>query len=239
AFCSGHVMPTTISTTSTWPESVASPMACEGRSSESIGMAARRLILRSTVNQITHHQAERHFAIVSLKPARHGDPDPALCLGIARTLEKEIRIATEIIRWRQRDRIDALLERGAAGGRKSGDPMRERSDELAKLRGRQRSIDPPVSLGQLRIVVVGAEDRFERPRATQETRQVLDAARAGDQAEAFFRLTEDRRLPRGKAHVARQDELVAGAAHAPRDPRDGDEATGAQVAKQHADRRLA
>jgi len=50
---------------------------------------------------------------------------------------------------------------------------------------------------------------------------MLDAARAGDQAERLLRLTEHRRLARRKSHVARQHELAAGAPHAALDLRDG------------------
>ena len=57
--------------------------------------------------------------------------------------------------------------------------------------------------------------------------------------EGRLELTENRRLPRGKAHVARQHELAAGAAHATLDLRDGDEAACAQMAKQEGDRRFA
>jgi hypothetical protein len=53
---------------------------------------------------------------------------------------------------------------------------------------------------------------------------VLDAARAGDQAERLLRLTEHRRLSRGKAHIVRQHELAAATAHTPLDLRNGDEA---------------
>ena len=68
---------------------------------------------------------------------------------------------------------------------------------------------------------------------------MLGAAPAGDHAERRLELTEDRRLARGKAHVARQHELAAGAAYATLDLRDGDEAACAQMAKQQGDRRLA
>ena len=68
---------------------------------------------------------------------------------------------------------------------------------------------------------------------------MLDAAAAGDQAERRLELTEDRRLSRGEAHVARQHELAAGAADAALDLRDGDEAARAQMTEQEGDRRFA
>ena len=68
---------------------------------------------------------------------------------------------------------------------------------------------------------------------------MLDAAGTRDQAETRFGLAEDRRLPRGKAHVARQRELAARAAHAAFDLRDRDQAARAQVAEQDSERRFA
>ena len=70
--------------------------------------------------------------MVRLKPARHRDSHPALRLGVARALQEEIRVTTELVGLRERDRIDPILERGASGGRESCDPMGERSDELTK-----------------------------------------------------------------------------------------------------------
>jgi hypothetical protein len=67
---------------------------------------------------------------------------------------------------------------------------------------------------------------------------VLRGACAGDHADGRLELTENRRLPRSEPHVACQHELAANAAHATLDLRDRDEAAGAQVAKQEADRRL-
>jgi hypothetical protein len=46
--------------------------------------------------------------------------------------------------------VQQFAKDGTAGGRKPGDPMRQRSDELTKCRRGQRSIDPAVSLYQLR-----------------------------------------------------------------------------------------
>ena len=68
---------------------------------------------------------------------------------------------------------------------------------------------------------------------------MLDAAAARDHPHRRLQLAENRRLSRGKAHVARQHELAAGAANAAFDLRDGDKAACAEVAKQQANRRLA
>jgi hypothetical protein len=75
--------------------------------------------------------------------------------------------------------------------------------------------------------------------ATHEPYEVLRSASAWDQTERGLELTEDRRLPRGETHVARQHELAAGAAHATLDLRDADQAARAQMAKHEGDRRLA
>lgn len=89
---------------------------------------------------------------MSPKPARHRDPDPKLRLGVGRALQEEIRIATKVIDRGERDRIDPILEYQATGGRKPGDPMRERSDELPSVLAGKGSIDPLRSLRQFRIV---------------------------------------------------------------------------------------
>jgi hypothetical protein len=87
--------------------------------------------------------------------------------------------------------------------------------------------------------ILRAEHDLERPRAAHEAREVLGGAPAGEQTERRLYLTENRSLSRGKAHVARQHELAAGAAYATLDLRDGDEAACAQMAKQEGDRRFA
>jgi hypothetical protein len=49
---------------------------------------------------------------------------------------KEIGIAPEVLGRRERDRIDPLFDYDVTGGRKPGDPMRERFDEIVqRLRG--------------------------------------------------------------------------------------------------------
>ena len=68
---------------------------------------------------------------------------------------------------------------------------------------------------------------------------MLGSATARDLTEGAFDLTENRRLARGKAHVAREDELAAGAAYATLDLRDSDETARAQVTKQKGDRSFA
>ena len=68
---------------------------------------------------------------------------------------------------------------------------------------------------------------------------MLNAAAARDEAERQLRLTENRRLTRSKAHVARKYELAASAAYPTLDLRDGDETACAQMTEQEPDRRFA
>jgi hypothetical protein len=103
------------------------------------------------------------------------------------TLIEEIGIAAKVLGRRERDRIDALLDHDVASGRKPGDPMRERSDEIVERLGGQCSIDPAVAFSQVRIVIIRAQHDLQRPCAAHQAREVLDAARAGDHAEPRFR----------------------------------------------------
>jgi hypothetical protein len=92
-----------------------------------------------------------------------------------------------------------------------------------------------VPLGEVCVVILGAQQDFERAGAAHDPREVLGGAAAGNLAERRLELREDRRLARREAHVARQHELAAGGANAPVDLRDADEAARAQVAKQQRD----
>src|SRR5262245_57411760 len=85
----------------------------------------RSALLRSMVGQVAQQAGQVHFRLSGLKAALQRGLEPALGLGVARALAKEIGIATEILGRRERDRIDAVLDRDEAGGRKACDPMRE------------------------------------------------------------------------------------------------------------------
>ena len=61
--------------------------------------------------------------------------------------------------------------------------MGERSDEIVEGARGQRSVDPAVPFGQLRIVILRAQHDLERPGAAHEPREVLDGAAAGNQTE--------------------------------------------------------
>ena len=70
--------------------------------------------------------------------------------------------------------------------------MSERPDELPKRVGGQRAIDPAVALGQVGVVVLGAQHHLERSGTTHQAREMLGGAAAGELAEGRLELTEDR-----------------------------------------------
>ena len=78
-------------------------------------------------------------------------------IGLAHALAEEIGIAPEVLDGHERDRIDPVLDRDEAGGRKPGDPVSERPDEAVERVGGQRAIDPAVPLGQFRVIIQRAQ----------------------------------------------------------------------------------
>jgi hypothetical protein len=58
--------------------------------------------------------------------------DLPLDLGATHSLAEQVGIATEILDGRERDRVDTVLELGLSGGRKAGDSVGERADEIAE-----------------------------------------------------------------------------------------------------------
>src|SRR5215813_1483272 len=104
--------------------------------------------------------------------------------------------------------------------RKPGDAMGQRFDEITKFSSRQRSIDPTVSFGKIRVVVLGAQHDFERAPATHQSRQMLRSAGPRNNTERRLELTKDRRLSGSEAHVAGQDEFATHAADTAFDLRD-------------------
>src|SRR5262249_22546821 len=153
---------------------------------------------RSIGSEVAQQAGEVHFGVSGLEAAFERGRDPALRRWGANALAKEIGIATEVLRRGERDRVDALLDKNLAGDRKPGDPRRERSDEIVERRGGQGSIDPAVTFGQLRVVILRAQHHLERAGPADEAREVLDPARAGELTQCRLRLAENRRLPRRK-----------------------------------------
>jgi hypothetical protein len=100
----------------------------------------------SVLGQLSQHPGQSHFCVSSLEATLHRGLDLALGLGGTHALAEEIGIAAEVLGWRQRDRIDPVLDRELAGGWEPRDPMSERFDEVIERGGGQRSIDPAVPL---------------------------------------------------------------------------------------------
>src|SRR4029450_6393210 len=79
---------------------------------------------RSTVGQVAQQPAQGHFRLSRLEAACERGLDALLGLGVAHTLAEESGIATEVLDWRERDRIDPLLDHDLADGPQPGDPTR-------------------------------------------------------------------------------------------------------------------
>ena len=123
--------------------------------------------------------AEGKLCIACLEATLYRGLNQLLGFRLANVLAEEIGVAPEVVGGRERDRIDAVFDRDTRSGWELCDSPGECSDKIAELRGGQCSIDPAVSLCELRIVILRAQDDLERTAATHETCEVLDAARAG------------------------------------------------------------
>src|SRR6185503_2249561 len=117
----------------------------------------RRSPLRLGDPASSQQRTQRQLTFVRLEPTRQGDADPTLALGVPRALQKQIRVATKLNGRCERDGSDTILEGRGARGRKRGNAIGERSNELPERTSGQGSIDPTVTLGQLRVVVVRAQ----------------------------------------------------------------------------------
>jgi DNA-binding CsgD family transcriptional regulator len=133
----------------------------------------------SAVDGIAQDLSKGHLRISGLQAALHRGSDSALHLGGAHRLAEDVGITAEVLGRRERDRVDALLDRDMADRRESCDPVSERSDEVVELVGRHRSVDPAVPLGQLRVVVLRAQHDLQRSSTTHETHEVLGGAPTG------------------------------------------------------------
>src|SRR3954453_20867420 len=85
---------------------------------------------RST--QVTQDAAQGHFRLPGLKPVLHRGADLPLDLRATHALGEQVGIATEILNGRERDRVDTVLDHGLPGGRKPGNPMSERPNEISE-----------------------------------------------------------------------------------------------------------
>jgi hypothetical protein len=149
---------------------------------------------------------------------------------------EEVGVAAEVLDRCERYRVDPFLDRGEACAGEAGDAVGERADEGVELIGRKSSIDPAVLFGELRVVVVGAQQNLERASATHQANEMLSGPATGEQAECRLELSEDGGLARGETQVAGQREFTPGAACPSLDLRDGHQATGTQMPEQQCER---
>jgi hypothetical protein len=141
------------------------------------------------------HSRQSHFGVSSLEATIHRGLDLALSLGGTHALAEEIGIAAEVLGWRQRDRIDPVLDRELAGGWEPRDPISEGFDEVIERGGGQRSIDPAVPLSQIRVVILRTQHDLQRHCTTHEAREMLGGPSAGKYTGGRLWLTENRQAP--------------------------------------------
>ena len=97
------------------------------------------------VSQVAQCPGQGHFRVSGLEAALHRSLNPALGFRIAKALDEELGIATEVFdRW-EPDRIDPVLNDDMTRGWKVGDPMSQRPNELVEPVSRQGSIDPSIT----------------------------------------------------------------------------------------------
>ena len=76
----------------------------------------RAYFLKSMVGQAAYQPRKVQFRFSSLEAEFECGLEPALCLGGARNFAEQIEVAAKVLGRCERDRIDALLDRGQAGG---------------------------------------------------------------------------------------------------------------------------
>lgn len=141
--------------------------------------------------EFSYQSGQINLRISCLKPAFHRSLRQSLEFISARALQKEIRIATDVLNGRECDCIHPLLYNCTTRCGKPGNPKSERPDEIVKVFSWQRSIDPAVRCGQIRVVILRTQHHFERATTAHQPREVLGAACAGDNTERWFELTKN------------------------------------------------
>src|SRR5882672_11507834 len=116
--------------------------------------------------------------------------------------------------------VDEPLDVGEREQIEPGHPLGEGIDEVDELLVGDRAIDVAVSLGALAVEVLAADEDFECPGATDETRQPVQRTPTRGGADADLELPEDGPLPAGEADVGGERELAARTAGAASDRAD-------------------
>src|SRR5581483_1094325 len=68
-----------------------------------------RLPKCGVTGQFSQHPRQTHFCLSSLESAIDRGLDPTLSFGGTNAVAEEVGIAAEVLNWRQRDRIDPVL----------------------------------------------------------------------------------------------------------------------------------
>src|SRR5216684_7031510 len=101
----------------------------------------------------------------------------------------------------KRRSVDEALDIGEREQVETGDPLRERINELDELRVGNGAVDVPVSLGEFHVEVLATEKDLERPPATDDARQTGRGAAPGHGGEPDLELPQHGPLPTGEPDV--------------------------------------
>src|SRR4029077_6367439 len=110
---------------------------------------------------------------VALQSALQHGSYAVLGFGPRQCCPKRSESVQEPIEWRQRDLVDEILCCGEGASIERADPAREGVDEAVQFGIRKRSVDITVSFRGIPIKVVGAQNDFERPTASDQMGKAL------------------------------------------------------------------
>ena len=116
--------------------------------------------------------------------------------------------------------VDEPLDVGEREQIEPGHPLGEGIDKGDELLVGDRAVDVAVSLGELAVKVLAADEDFECPATTDQARQPVQRPATRGRADADLELPEDGPLSAGEADVGGERELAAGTAGATSDRAD-------------------
>src|SRR5882762_9037609 len=121
--------------------------------------------------------------------------------------------------WKCRG-VDEPLDVGEREQIEPGHPLGEGIDEVDELLVGDRAVDVAVSLGELAVEVLAADEDLECPGATDKARQPVQGTPTRCGADPDLELPEDRPLSAGEADVGGEGKLAARSARATSDRAD-------------------
>src|SRR5580700_6859525 len=134
--------------------------------------------------------------------------------------EEQVVARLKLGSCRRPEPIDLGLRRGQRFTVERGQAPDETIDKRVEGVVVQRAVHPAITLGDVSVEIVAAEDDLKCARAADQTREPFQRSAARDQSDADLRLAEYGALPAGEAHVTGQHELVTDAARAAANLRD-------------------